>query len=64
MPDLLAVTRNDMIAEVERKPPLGRQIPSLRDAMPVACDICEWHGRRIKIGKRPCPQCGSRVQWA
>ena len=35
-----------------------------RSAKPVRCEICEWRGRRLVARSRPCPACGSRVEFA
>ena len=35
-----------------------------RAAKPVRCEICEWRGRRLVARSRPCPACGSRVEFA
>lgn len=35
-----------------------------RTAMPVRCEICAWRGRRLVPRSKPCPACGSRVEFA
>lgn len=30
----------------------------------VRCEICEWRGYRKTPRSRPCPACGSRVEFA
>lgn len=35
-----------------------------RGAKPVRCEICEWRGRRLVARSKPCPACGSRVEFA
>ena len=35
-----------------------------RSAKPVRCEICEWRGRRLVARSKPCPACGSRVEFA
>lgn len=35
-----------------------------RAAKPVRCEICAWRGRRLVPRSKPCPACGSRVEFA
>ena len=59
MPDAPNRAAREAAAEVLRR----EGFPFDRQPMPVECSICEWRGRRKQARGKPCPQCGSKVQY-
>ena len=63
---------DDLAGEAPVQRPVGRLAPKRTDwsalatraAKPVRCEICAWRGRRLVPRRKPCPACGSRVEFA
>ena len=55
------VSKPDELPEPKRE---FRWSDITRRAWPVRCEICEWRGRRRVPRSKPCPACGSRVEFA